>query len=333
MPTLGTCFLVAACAAMCACQEASLPETPVRPSGPAPAPANLGPLEAELAACKTSAAAKGMELGRLEGELKVARADVTAARAQLAEAETKLASALVTPDAAWAALVDEASQMARGQLPPSLAAEGDPVQAWLGRAKAFRAKNPGHVQPSQLKEVLRGARGGVCTREVEVVLATLGRHDRAVYQTAAARLDAIATRYGRDRSNPGVKRALEVRKNLQSQLADWPVHVGSVKELMLRYGDIKGKRVRVAMALEPSTYYNCRFRRQTRWRSFKGRSGGYESVTVYCPRGAAFCERLFESLAAGGDTMEPTDVILRYPRSNRVCEEGQIELLEIPPAG
>ena len=46
---------------------------------------------------------------------------------------------------------------------------------------------------------------------------------------------------------------------------------------------------------------------------------------VYCERGNAGCERLYAAAAQGDVERE---MILRYPISNRICEQDQAELIE-----
>jgi hypothetical protein len=67
-----------------------------------------------------------------------------------------------------------------------------------------------------------------------------------------------------------------------------------------RYADLRGRAVRVKGSLSASTYYNCRFGSQSRWRSFELSEGLFGGVHVYCNRGEDGCESIFQGLASGG---------------------------------
>jgi len=101
----------------------------------------------------------------------------------------------------------------------------------------------------------------------------------------------------------------------------------NIREMRIRYGDLKYQicnHIGIVAAAQPAEYYNCKYRSQSRWRSFQlGDSDGGE-IYAYCLRGEQFCDRLLETSI---NTHVVGVAILRYPESNQICEEQQIELI------
>lgn len=107
----------------------------------------------------------------------------------------------------------------------------------------------------------------------------------------------------------------------------------ALREFRLRYADLRGGDVVcVAGTLTSNDYYNCRFRNSARWRSFRLTDGELfgESVSVYCEKGDAECEALYETMIAMGAALG--SALVAYPQSNSVCEADQAELIGFRPA-
>jgi hypothetical protein len=107
-----------------------------------------------------------------------------------------------------------------------------------------------------------------------------------------------------------------------------PKDYESLQSIQNRYQDLIGKNMRVHdVVLVAATYYNCRFRSRRKWRAFKlSDPVRYTRAHGYCKRGDLECDRLAEKLADGGELQRT--LILRY-RRNRICAEGQIEIVRI----
>src|SRR5690606_32664957 len=86
-------------------------------------------------------------------------------------------------------------------------------------------------------------------------------------------------------------------KEVQSEIASWPVDIASLQELQDRYADLKGRKARVTGRLRASTYYNCRFGNENTWRSFSlsDRALGIGGIHVYCTRDDPGCESIFRA--------------------------------------
>jgi len=131
-------------------------------------------------------------------------------------------------------------------------------------------------------------------------------------------------------SKEWAKFAKQVIKQYESQikwvnglLKDWPTEI-SLKETKLRYSDLRDEQqlVKLNGKIVASTYYNCSYRNQSTWRSFK-LSDGTGDVNVYCHRNNKDCDKLFQFLASG--TTLKVKLIGAYPHYNDVCEESQLE--------
>jgi hypothetical protein len=102
----------------------------------------------------------------------------------------------------------------------------------------------------------------------------------------------------------------------------------TLRELRLRYADLKGgKVVCVEGTLSANDYYNCRFGSPARWRGFRLSGGDVfgDTVSVYCPKGEAKCEALYDSVVSLGAFAGTA--LVAYPSSNRVCEADQANLI------
>lgn len=102
----------------------------------------------------------------------------------------------------------------------------------------------------------------------------------------------------------------------------------STERVKLMYADLRDSGRPVVLrsgTLQSDTYYNCSFRSQSTWRSFRYRSsfGDVFGISVYCQRGVDWCEDVYRRASSG---MSVSQVILRYPRRNSICEEDQMYL-------
>lgn len=126
-----------------------------------------------------------------------------------------------------------------------------------------------------------------------------------------------------------LKRQIELFENL---LETWPKEtVPNIDRLMLGYADYRGKEVAIwgegrkskSISVQATDYYNCKFKSQSKWRSFATESKG--TMHLYCRKGQDDCEALF--LAAMDSPVEIVDARVKYPRKNKVCEQSQLELM------
>lgn len=120
----------------------------------------------------------------------------------------------------------------------------------------------------------------------------------------------------------------QTRRDVERRARDVVVPVANTEQVKLRYADLRESQqpARVqGVTLTADTYHNCVFRSHSRWRGFVIRSpGDYWGIHVYCHRGDAWCDELHRralSAPALGTAL------LRYPRTNPVCEQTQAELL------
>jgi len=157
---------------------------------------------------------------------------------------------------------------------------------------------------------------------------TLSLEDKYSYETARDKLSESIDTCKKCKNARDAKKKL---KAIKKTLSDWPIEVDDVEKLELRYGDLKGKTLTMSSAyFEASTYYNCKYRSSSKWRSFKMKSSSEifaSSISAYCKKGVDFCEELFEE-SMGSETYA-SGVILKYPQRNSICEEGQIEIIGI----
>lgn len=174
----------------------------------------------------------------------------------------------------------------------------------------------------QVAALERELRNEALLAEVRAANASLG-NDRASYQRARGRIRGAMDDCDRC---PGLRQARAALETIERRIANWPIDIGSIREMQARYADLRNRYVRVRGDLSVTTYYNCAFRNQSNWRSFRFSDGRLSmGVHVYCYRGEAFCERLFERLAGGGRISGTATLI--YPSHNSVCEEGQSEMV------
>jgi hypothetical protein len=155
------------------------------------------------------------------------------------------------------------------------------------------------------------------------IKAKLDSDDRSSYLEAKTKIAEQIAECGRCKTAAALKSAL---REVESMLNQWPMALGSIQEMKTRYADLRGRKVQVKGVLSTSTYYNCRFGSQNKYRSFELSEGLFGGIHVYCSRGDAGCESIFQRLAAGSS--QSGTAILEYPERNSVCEAGQAFLLE-----
>jgi hypothetical protein len=100
-----------------------------------------------------------------------------------------------------------------------------------------------------------------------------------------------------------------------------------LREMRLRYDDLRRigrSTVCLPAVVEPTDYYNCRYRSQARWRGFAVADRDGASLHAYCRKGVPFCDALFERGIAAPQTGV---AVLSYPEANNVCEEDQAQLV------
>ena len=159
---------------------------------------------------------------------------------------------------------------------------------------------------------------------IDQIKSTLDSNSRDTYLAAKASVANEIEECGRCKTASKLKAAL---RDINSEISSWPIELASIQEMQTRYVDLRGRKVKVKGTLSTTTYYNCRFRSQNKYRSLKLSEGflGMSGIHVYCYRGEKGCEAIFEELASGG-TISGT-ATLEYPTRNSICEEGQAYLL------
>jgi hypothetical protein len=161
---------------------------------------------------------------------------------------------------------------------------------------------------------------------LERVDSTLSLSDKGTYSAAVVELEGMIGGCGRC-SN--LRAAESKLSSIKQTLDEWPEEITSIQSMKVRYSDLRGKPLSVSQAvIAASTYYNCRYDSDNTWRSFDLALAAdtYDDINAYCRKGREACEQLFKQVASGEATTI-NDVQLRYPSSNSVCAEGQIELL------
>jgi hypothetical protein len=122
------------------------------------------------------------------------------------------------------------------------------------------------------------------------------------------------------------RRISDAIKKTSTRIDDWPTPINSLSEMQTRYSDLRDVKVVVRGILATSTYYNCRFSSQNKWRSFTISDSLFGGVHIYCSKGEDWCDSLHNRLA-GGSSLKGA-AVLKYPQHNSVCEEGQSMFLE-----
>jgi hypothetical protein len=179
---------------------------------------------------------------------------------------------------------------------------------------ALRAQFAGPVAVAR-KQVEHQAR----LARIATIKSSLDPNDRTSYVSARSALAEEAKACGGCRAQGNIASAMS---DVESTLKDWPIDIATVQELKNRYADLKGRRVRLKGALTASTYYNCAYASQGDYRSMEFSGGLFGSqFHVYCSRGDAGCESIFQRLAGGGS--ENGTAIVKYPTWNDVCEADQ----------
>jgi tetratricopeptide (TPR) repeat protein len=249
------------------------------------------------------AAASGAEVGKLTRERDQALERVKRLESELAELKT-------TPEA----LLLAGRQAAK-------------AGSWEAAAKSFEAfldRFPDHERAGEAREQ-------VLVSHLERAKAlSPSANSLDDYQRAAATLESLLADCRRCTSR---KAASQWRRALEERIANWPVEVSSLKEMKVRYGDLRGRQValRGRYTIEAATYYNCGFKSQSRWRSMRlkpaSESFTMDDIYAYCAKSSDGCEKLFT--AATPAPVEVSNVVLQYPRRNSICEEGQTILVSV----
>lgn len=119
-------------------------------------------------------------------------------------------------------------------------------------------------------------------------------------------------------------------RTLDEREREVPVQVSGVQELQFRHADIVGRNVLVPAVIAPTTYYNCKYRSTSTWRGFEMATPGegYQRMWVYCRRGDELCDTMFAATMTGP---QRANYLVRYPTSNRICEDTQAELVGFRP--
>src|SRR5690606_17405598 len=90
-------------------------------------------------------------------------------------------------------------------------------------------------------------------------------------------------------------------KEVQSEIASWPVDIASLQELQVRYADLKGRKARVTGRLRATKYFHCWFGNEKTWRRFSVSDGalGIGGIHEYCKRDDPGWECIFRAARPG----------------------------------
>lgn len=241
----------------------------------------------------------------VEQQLARAKEQVTAQQWLVADAAYQAALSLVD-------VIDEAPESVRRFMPAGLSPTSKRKEI-----EALRSR----IAPQVAKERREKEHRERMAR-LETITASLDTSNRKSYEQAQARLSDEIRACGRCQAASTLAKAAT---QIKSELQKWPIEMSSVQELQNRYADMRGRRARIRGALSVSTYYNCDFKGQSRWRSLQLSDTLFGGMHVYCSRGDQGCESIFESLAAGG--LKTGTAIVEYPSYNDICEEDQAYLV------
>jgi len=237
----------------------------------------------------------------------------------LANAKTKLNSAnarikklLETPESKWKSLADRTS---------SITTSMEAAQ-WIIDYDKFARDNPDSPIVGNTKGTKKQVEKTAVSLTIKESTQNLSDSDKSTYERAIQNISNAIIRYPR---NPENRRAKRVISQLKRDLGNWPVKVNNLKQMKLRYADLRDKFVIVGpVAIQAFSYYNCYFRSQSRWRNFRMGDANNTAINVYCRRGDTLCEKLFMKLTDGTtEYVRFKSVVLYYPRRNSVCEEDQ----------
>ena len=201
------------------------------------------------------------------------------------------------------------------------------AKEWDDAKKQFSqvvSRFPSSPLVNDAKKRLLAASDGKLTAYLETVDGELDMKNRDSFTTVSGKLNAMIAGCKRCKS---ARVAAKKLKAIQGTMKSWPVQVDNIATLKVKYADLRGKSLMLAglHSVKAATYYNCGFKSQGRWRSFKIMDDDIDSLYGYCRRGNKACEELLKNAISTGNIV--ANLVLKYPRSNRVCQEGQIEML------
>jgi hypothetical protein len=272
------------------------------------APGEVGEVRAQIRATREKYEARAQFENSVQSvDKRVALAKEQAAAQQWLSADSSYEEALLLLDT-----INNAPESTRRFLPSDL----NPTSK-RKEVEALRARIASQVSKER-REQEHQAR----MKRLEGITASLDSNSRKSYELAHSKLTEEIRACGRCQDAAKLAKAAS---SVNDELGRWPIEMSSVQELQNRYADMRGHRARIRGALSVSTYYNCDFKGQSRWRSLQLSDTLFGGMHVYCSRGDQGCESIFESLAAGG--LKTGTAVVEYPEYNEVCEEDQAYLV------
>lgn len=152
-------------------------------------------------------------------------------------------------------------------------------------------------------------------------------YDRSQFESTANTVELMIKLCPTCKSIAATRKLLgEMRETLNN----WPVEIGSLREMKLKYSDLKGKRIKIkgTIFMTPTSYYNCFFENENYWISYEV-SQGSEDIYGYCKKSDEFCKKIYDYLASSGESLKASEIIFQYPRYNPVCKEDQAIIIDV----